>query len=103
MAFSFLMIDTSIFQFIIPASAALTTAAVSFYYNKAKTENLSKQKIRYSYLKLLLCDKIDAETYMEIEQDLENIDQIIDQKLNNDLMNAVNQDNDQNSMGGGMF
>lgn len=85
-------LDTSAFMYIMPASAALVTAATSFYFWKSKAENLSKQRIRFYYLKLLLQEKLSPEDYREIEQELCNIDAIVDSKLNNMLYESVNRE-----------
>jgi hypothetical protein len=88
-----LEIDTSsVLYYIIPASSAICTAAIGFYFNKSKTENLSKQRIRYVYLKLLLQEKLDPDVYQEIEDELCHIDDIINDKLNDALTEAINTD-----------
>ena len=85
-------LDLSIFAYLVPASSALAVGAAGFYFNKAKAENLSKQRIRYVYLKLLLQDKLDPQTYEEIEEELSNIDDIINDKIKEDLSCAINED-----------
>lgn len=84
--------DTSGLAYIIPSSAGVVSIALGFYYNKAKMENLSKQRIRYVYLKMLLENKLTPEQYMEINYELENIDSIINDKLNYTLQNDINED-----------
>lgn len=76
-------------SYLIPSSAALATAATTFYYNKAKMENLSKQKIRGVYLKLFLEEKLTPEAFAEIEEELNDIDSIIEQKLDSSYQEAV--------------
>lgn len=84
--------DTSMLAYLIPASAGILGVALAFYYNKSKSENLSKQRIRYVYLKMLLQDKISPEIYEEIEEEISNIDEIINNKLYYSLQESVNED-----------
>ena len=84
--------DPSALAYLIPSSGTVATIGLGFYFNKAKAENLSKQRIRYVYLKMLLENKLDAETYAEIEQELNNIDEIINNKLYYSLQETVNED-----------
>lgn len=90
---TYLEIDiSSILCYLLPSSAAICTAAIGFYFNKSKMENLSKQRIRYVYLKLLLQDKLDPEVYQEIEDELSHIDDLINDKLSGELSDAINAD-----------
>lgn len=84
--------DGSNICYILPSSATVLATALGFYYNKAKVENLSKQRIRYVYLKMLLENKLSPEQYMEINNELESIDSIINDKLNYTLQNDINED-----------
>lgn len=84
--------DGSNICYILPSSATVLAAALGFYYNKAKMENLSKQRIRYVYLKMLLENKLTPEQYVEINNELENIDNIINDKLLYTLQNNINED-----------
>lgn len=83
--------DGSNLCYLIPSSAGIVGVALGFYYNKAKTENLSKQRIRYVYLKMFLENKLTQEQYLEIENELENIDNIINDKLNCELQDSINE------------
>ena len=83
--------DGSNLCYLIPSSAGIVGIALGFYYNKAKTENLSKQRIRYVYLKMFLENKLTQEQYLEIENELENIDNIINNKLNYELQDSINE------------
>ena len=87
-----LYLDGSNICYIIPASATVLATALAFYYNKAKVENLSKQRIRYVYLKMFLENKLTPEQYEELSQEIENIDTIINDKLNYSLQNDINED-----------
>lgn len=83
---------TEVFIYLIPSTAAIAAAAVAFYYNKAKVENLSKQKLRNIVLKLALEKKINAQDYDEIIEEIENIDEAVDIKLNSLYEDALNED-----------
>ena len=85
--------STDAFTYLIPSSAGLASIGVGFYFNKSKSENLSKNRIRYVYLKLFLQRKLSAETYLEIEEELNNIDSIIDNKLRLMLEESVDKEN----------
>ena len=84
--------NTEIFAYLIPSSAAMATASVGFYYNKAKAENLSKQKLRNVVLKLTLEDKINSDEYYEIIEEIENIDETVNMKLDSLYQDAINED-----------
>ena len=84
--------DGSNICYILPSSATVLATALGFYYNKAKVENLSKQRIRYVYLKMLLENKLTSEQYIEINEELENIDSIINDKLIYTFQNNINED-----------
>lgn len=89
MAFGF---NIEIFAYLIPSTAAIATASVGFYFNKAKAENLSKQKLRNVVLKLTLEEKINSDEYYEIIEEIENIDETIDMKLDSLYQDAINED-----------
>lgn len=74
--------DTSVFMYIVPASATMTTVVVSFYCYKARAENLSKNRIRFVLMKLLLEDKLSPDIYNEVVYEIENIDNALSNKLN---------------------
>lgn len=84
--------SSEIFAYLIPSVGAVATASVVFYYNKAKIENLSKQRIRNVMLKLVLEEKLSPEDYEEIIAEIETIDAIVDAKLYSSLEESVNQD-----------
>ena len=90
--FSVAGLDTTIVASAIIAAGTIAAASRAFYYNKAKAENLSKQRIRYVLMKLLLENKLTPEAYAEICSEIENIDSIIDSKLNSLLQTAVDTD-----------
>ena len=87
---AFCGVDTTPFMYIIPSTAGLATATVAFYYNKSKAENLSKQRIRYVLMKLLLEKKLSGDAYMEICAEIDNIDQSIQSKIAGMTEEAVN-------------
>ena len=87
--------DSSMLSYLIPTSGGMAALAIGFYFNKAKTENLSKQRIRYVYLKMLLQDKLSPEVYAEIEEEITHIDDIINNKLSYNLQQAIDEDNNE--------
>lgn len=83
--------DTSVYIYIIPATGTVAATSASFYYTKAKAENLSKQRIRYVLMKLLLREKIDGETYTEICNEIDNIDMAIESKIGRMTQEAIDE------------
>lgn len=83
---------SEIFIYLVPASAAMATAALGFYFSKAKAENLSKQKLRNIVLKLALEERIEEEDYYEIIEEIENIDATVDAKLSSMYEEAINEE-----------
>ena len=83
---------SEVFVYLIPASAAMTTAALGFYFSKAKAENLSKQKLRNIVLKLALEERIEEKDYNEIIEEIENIDATVDAKLSSMYEEAINEE-----------
>ena len=43
-----------IVPYLLPSAGVLASAAVAFYFNKAKMQNLSKQRLRTTLIKLVL-------------------------------------------------
>jgi hypothetical protein len=68
-------------------------ASIIFYLNKSKIENLSKGKLRFLLLKLRLelklKDKIPEESYQIILAEINEIDNMLDSKLNGALEEAI--------------
>ena len=89
---SFLGMDTAITARAIIAAGTICAASRAFYYNKAKAENLSKQRIRYTLMKLSLEDKLSPEAYMEVCEEIEYIDDVFAQKLKGMLEMAVDEE-----------
>ena len=73
-------------------------SSIIFYLNKSKIENLSKGKIRFLLLKLRLelrlKDKIPAESYQIILEEINKIDTMLDSKLDGALEEASQQEVD---------
>jgi len=89
MVCAFLAVDITIFMYIIPTTGTLATASFSFYFFKSKAENLSKQRIRFVLMKLLLEDELDAEDYQEICSEIDNIDTVLNAKLNDMTVDSI--------------
>lgn len=78
--------------------AILTTggilgAAIIFYLNKSKIENLSKGKIRYALLRLRLeirlKNLVPEEAYSDVVEELNELDTMLDSKLDGELEAAI--------------
>lgn len=86
---TFLSFDPTVFLYIIPTTGTLATASFSFYFFKAKAENLSKQRLRFVLEKLLLKDKLTADNYHEICTEIDNIDAVLNAKINGMTVESV--------------
>lgn len=91
---AFAGIDTTVFVYIIPATGAAATVSASFYYSKAKAENLSKQRIRYVLMKLLLREEITGDTYIEICNEIDNIDMVLEEKISSMTQETIDETTD---------
>lgn len=73
-------------------------ASIVFYLNKSKIENLSKGKIRFMLLRLRLeiklKDQLPEETYNLIMKEINEIDRMMDTKLDGALEEAIQQEID---------
>ena len=73
-------------------------AAIIFYLNKSKIENLAKGKIRFTLLKLRLelklKDRIPEESYQLVLNEINKIDGMLDSKLDGALEAAIQQEVD---------
>lgn len=81
--------DTSIFMYIIPSTGGAYGAAIVFYLNKAKMENIFKGKIAFLETKLNLLQKYPSEQHTEIENEFSTIDASLDSKIDNTMNEAV--------------
>ncbi len=68
-------------------------ASIVFYLNKAKIENLSKARIRFVLLRLRLeirlKDRLPEEEYALIMEEIDDIDRMMDTKLDGALEEAI--------------
>ena len=85
-----------IVPYLLPSAGVLASAAVAFYFNKAKMENLSKQRLRTALIKLVLQEQIDEEVFEELCQELDDIDGTLQTKIESMYSDAVNQETDIN-------
>ena len=73
-------------------------ASIVFYLNTSKIENLSKGKIRFMLLRLRLeiklKDQLPEETYTLIMEEIDEIDRMMDTKLDGALEEAIQQEID---------
>ena len=84
--------DTSIYSYTVPSSAGVFGAAVIFYYNKAKMENVLKIKIAFLKFKIRLKNLIPPEQAEEIESELYDMENALDMKINGAFSEAVNEE-----------
>ncbi len=84
--------DTSIFSYIVPSTAGVFGAAVVFYFNKAKMENVLKIKIAFLKFKIRLQGLVPPDKVGEIEAELYDMENALDMKMNGEFSNAVNED-----------
>lgn len=83
--------DTSIFMYSIPTTGGILGAAVTFYYNKAKIENVCKGKIAFLKYKMKLLEK-HPKCKEEIENELSTIDSAMTNKIDSEMESAVSED-----------
>lgn len=73
-------------------------ASIVFYLNKSKMENLAKGKLRFTLLKLRLelklKEKIPEESYLLILEEINELDSMIDTKLDGSLEDAIQREID---------
>lgn len=84
--------DTSIFMYIIPCTGGAYSAAIIFYLNKAKMENVFKGKISFLETKLNLLQKYPSEQHEEIESELSKIDEALNSKIDNTMHEVVQEE-----------
>ena len=85
-----------IVPYLLPSAGVLASATVAFYFNKAKMENLSKQRLRTALIKLVLQEQLDEEVFEELCQELDDIDGTLQTKIESMYSDAVNQETDIN-------
>lgn len=77
-------------------------ASIIFYLNKAKIENLSKGKVRFALLKLRLEIRlkglIPEESYVSVAEEINELEAMLDNKLDGTLEEAIQSEVDGNSM-----
>lgn len=91
--FSWLMKDVSIFSYSIPTSGTIFAAAVGFYLNKAKIENVCKGKIKFFQFKMEYLDRHPERQHL-IEDELSAIDDALDAKMNSTIEESIAEDID---------
>ena len=98
--FSGMVAQAGVGEVIVPylllSAGVLASAAVAFYFNKAKMENLSKQRLRTALIKLVLKEQLDEEVFEELCQELDDIDGTLQTKIESMYSDAVNQETDIN-------
>lgn len=81
---------------VIVTTGGIFGASIIFYLNKSKIENLSKGKIRFMLLRLRLelklKNQIPEEAYNLIMEEINEIDRMMDTKLDGALEEAIQQE-----------
>lgn len=90
--FSWLYKDTTVFVYTIPTTGGIFGAAICFYLNKAKMENVLKIKIAYTKFKITIAKKIPPEIMAEIDNEFMTLEQAIDMKMDTVINEAINED-----------
>ena len=90
-------LDVSVYATqVIVTTGGIFGASIIFYLNKSKIENLSKGKIRFMLLRLRLelklKDQIPEEAYSLIMEEINEIDRMMDTKLDGALEEAIQQE-----------
>lgn len=80
-----------IFVYAIPASAGSYIAAICFYLNKAKMENIFKGKINFLKVQLELKTKYPDQKEI-INQEIDEINQVLDDGINSKLTETITTD-----------
>ena len=86
--FSALGYDLSIFIYAIPAAGAVYGAAIGFYLNKAKMENIFKGRVDFLKVKLELLNKYPQHQEV-IEEEINNADEAIVDSINSKMSDAM--------------
>ena len=91
LVFSWCGKDTSIFVYSIPTTGGIFGAAIIFYLNKAKTENVCKGKIQFFKFKMKYLEE-HPEHQEEIENELASIDEALTNKIDSEIADSVSED-----------
>lgn len=92
-------IDTSGYAMqAIVSTGGIFGAAIVFYLNKAKVENLAKGKIKFALLKMRLeirlKNMIPEELYESVDEELNELNTMLDSKLDGTLEDAIQKEID---------
>ena len=81
-------------------TGSILAASIIFYLNKSKIENLSKGKLRYALLKIRLEIRLKGllpeDSYATVASELDEINAMIDSKLDGSLEEAIQAEVDGN-------
>ncbi len=81
-------------------TGSILAASIIFYLNKSKIENLSKGKLRYALLKIRLEIRLKGllpeDSYATVAGELDEINAMIDSKLDGSLEEAIQAEVDGN-------
>lgn len=92
--FTYLCRDITVFMYSIPVTGGVFGASIVFYLNKAKLENILKMKIAYTKFKINLSKLIPPEAMVEVENEFLDLEDALNFKLNDSMVNTINKDVD---------
>ena len=95
--FAYLGYDTTALQITTAVSGGVYGACIVFYLNKAKTENVSKGRLKLAILKSQLLnttnnEDITEDNITEIINEIDRLDEQYSTSLSNTLDNALNEE-----------
>lgn len=83
--------DTSIFMYSTPTTGGIFGAAIAFYLNKAKIENVCKGKVQFFKFKMKYLEKHPEKTEV-IENELSSIDSALIKKISSEIDNSISEE-----------
>ena len=89
--FAYKQLDTSVFAYILPSTGGIFGAAIIFYLNKAKMENVCKGKIAFFKFKMRYLAK-HPEQKEQLESELSVIDNALSTKMDSAVESAIADD-----------
>jgi hypothetical protein len=84
--------DTTVFIYIISSTGGTYGAAIIFYLNKAKMENVFKGRVEFLKFKLELMKQYPPEQQGDIETEISQVDSALGEKIQSVTNDAVSED-----------
>lgn len=83
---------TELAMYLIPTTGGLVSVSFGFYFNKAKAENLAKQRLRTVLIKNVLQGILPEDVYEELCVELDNMDAALQEKIEDMYRNSVDEE-----------